>query len=91
MMGNRFEITIDYRFTIGMTKPTSYRLYNQVIAYFEPYLLSPIMVKYNQLQYPEKERHIKGMEYYLFLFICLFLFYLLKSFGKMIRTSKLTY
>ena len=25
MMGNRFEITIDYRFTIGKAKPTSYR------------------------------------------------------------------
>ena len=25
MVGNGFEITIDYRFTIGRTKPTSYR------------------------------------------------------------------
>ena len=38
VMGNRFEITIDYRFTIGKTKPTSYRLYNRFIAYFEPHL-----------------------------------------------------
>ena len=29
VMGNRFEITIDYRFTIGKAKPTSYRLYNR--------------------------------------------------------------
>ena len=25
VMGHRFEITIDYRFRIGKTKPTSYR------------------------------------------------------------------
>ena len=34
VMGNRFEITIDYRFTIGKTKSTSYRLYNRFIATF---------------------------------------------------------
>ena len=37
---------------------------------------SPIIVKYNQLQYPEKEKHLKGMEFVdLFLFICISLFY----------------
>ena len=29
MLGNRFEIAIDYRFIIGRTKPTSYRLCNR--------------------------------------------------------------
>ena len=33
-MGNKFEITIDYRFTIGKTKPNSYLLYNRFIATF---------------------------------------------------------
>ena len=62
-MGNRLEITIDYRFTIGKTKPTSYRLYNLLIAYFEPHL--PLMVKCNQLQFPlqKKKKHLKGMEF----------------------------
>ena len=61
VMGNRFEITIDYRFTIGNTKPTSYRLYNRLICLFKT--TSPIMVKYNQLKYPIKERHLKGIEF----------------------------
>ena len=32
VMFNQFEITIEYRFTIGKTKPTNYRLYNRFIA-----------------------------------------------------------
>ena len=30
VLGHRFEITIDYRFIIGQTKPTSYRLCNRL-------------------------------------------------------------
>ena len=30
VLGHRFEITIDYRFIIGKTKPTSYRLCNRL-------------------------------------------------------------
>ena len=38
---------------------------------------------YNQLQYPDKERHLKGMVFVdLFLFICISLFYLSKLFGE---------
>ena len=29
VLGNRFEIAIDYRFIIGRTEPTSYRLCNR--------------------------------------------------------------
>ena len=67
-MGNWFEITIDYRFIIGKTKPTSYRLYT-----------SPILngkMQPTTVSTPEKERHLKGMEFVdLFLFICITLFY----------------
>ena len=51
------------------------------------------MVKYNQLQYPEEERRLKGMEFVdPVSFICIFLFYLFKI--KIVLendTSKLTY
>ena len=39
VIGHRFEITIDYQFRIGNTKPTSYRLYNRFpIPYFSDHI-----------------------------------------------------
>ena len=83
VMGNRFEITIDYRFTIGKTKPIYLSIVQLVNSLFRT--TSLIMVKYNQLQYLlQKKEKQHGICRSIFISVYLYFILILKLFGKIL-------